>query len=963
VHVPPDRSADPGEKGHRIREEVSVKQRVWRLRAHTRVMACCGASVVAIAASLAAMPAAAQTDPEEIVVTGFRNSLERSLNIKKIENAQVDTILAEDIGKFPDLNLSESIQRIPGVAITRDAGEGRQISVRGLNATFTRVRINGLEALSTTGSSDAAGGVNRGRAFDFNVFASDLFSAITVRKTAEGEVEEGSLGAAVDLRTARPFDYGELTAVASLRGSYNDLSENFGPRLSAMVAKNWDDRFGVLGSIAYSKRSLLDVGTSTVRWAQGNAFAPGFASAPPGYTLTQINGALHPRFPRYDLYTQESERLGMSGSVQVRPTDKTLLTFDALYARFKGTREEQYLEAPSFSTGGACTAANVATSCGIAQTSVTSARIDSNNTLIAGTFNNVDLRVEDRFDELDTKFLQYTLSGEWEVTSKFKLDAIAGHSKSDFQNPVQTTLTFDQYNVQNYSYDYSQSRAPLLSYGSANLTDPSSWVLTQIRERPQTAMNKFDTIQLNGSYDVDDWLKLKAGGNLKRYSYRTTERRRSNGTTSNLEATIPAGIAAIPISSYSRILHFPTQGLGVPSGTATSWLVPSLSTAAGLLSLYDPSAYGGAFRLGPEPALANNAGVDERDKGGYGQADFRFHPFGMTLRGNIGIRYVETSQSAQGYTFVSGTAQSIVTSRTYNDTLPSLNLALEPREDLVFRFSAAKVMARPNLGNLTPGATVSVSGSARTVTAGNPNLNPFRAKAYDVAGEWYYDKGALFGVALFQKDISSFVQTVTTNQPFTGNSFGLPDSIAIAACGAVAGCSPSAQWAFSTPVNAPGGTLQGLELNWQQPFRFLPGLLGNTGMLLNYTNVRSSVKYLNSAGAVVATNSLTGLSRNSYNATLYYEDDRWSARVSAAYRSRYLTRVPGQETGTDFDGTNSTLNVDASIQYTVNRNLKITFEAVNLTDEFQDQFNNSTNLVSFYHHTGREFLFGVRLTY
>jgi outer membrane receptor protein involved in Fe transport len=127
--------------------------------------------------------------------------------------------------------------------------------------------------------------------------------------------------------------------------------------------------------------------------------------------------------------------------------------------------------------------------------------------------------------------------------------------------------------------------------------------------------------------------------------------------------------------------------------------------------------------------------------------------------------------------------------------------------------------------------------------------------------------------------------------------------------------------------------------------------------------VQSSIQYVNGAGAVVATNDLTGLSRRSYNATHFYEDSRFSARISAAYRSRYLTRVPGQEAGTDVDGTNGTFNLDASAQYTLNRHIKLTFEAINLTDQFQDQFNNSTNLVSFYHHTGREFLFGFRYTY
>ena len=150
------------------------------------------------------------------MVTGsFRGSLEQALQLKKTSSISADTILAEDIGKFPDLNLSESIQRLPGVALQRDAGEGREISVRGLGPQFTRVRINGMEALSTTGTSDANGGVNRGRSFDFNVFASDLFNAIPVEKTAQAAVEEGSLGATVDLRTARPFDNHGRTFVVS----------------------------------------------------------------------------------------------------------------------------------------------------------------------------------------------------------------------------------------------------------------------------------------------------------------------------------------------------------------------------------------------------------------------------------------------------------------------------------------------------------------------------------------------------------------------------------------------------------------------------------------------------------------------------------------------------------------------------------------------------------------------------
>ena len=951
------------------------------MNTNTRRNGLASASLAAVCLGLAATPALARQDAApaaqpaadnqdavtEVVVTGFRNSLAKALNVKRNESAAVDSILAEDIGKFPDLNLSESIQRIPGVALARDGGEGRQISVRGLGPQFTRVRINGMEALTTGGGSDAGGGINRGRSFDFNVFASDLFSAITVRKTAEAATEEGSLGATVDLRTARPFDYKGFKMVGSLQGSYNDLAKSVNPRGAFMISNTWkDDTFGALLSVAYTKRQIDDQGSSTVRWATGNAFAPGFDALPqttgpnaglPGLVnpaAAANNAAFHPRFPRYDNYIDDQKRLGGTLSLQWKPSDKTLVSFDALYADFKGTREEQYLEAPSFSVGGACTVANVNTSCGIAQTHVVSSTIDDKNTMVAGKFDNVDLRVENRFDELDTKFTQFGLNLEQQVTDDIKITGLLGHSKSDHKNPIQTTVQFDQFNVQGYSYDYSDGNLPVVNYGSAALTDPSKWVLTQIRERPQTAVNTYDVAQIDGEWANLGIFKLSGGGSYKEYKFTTTELRRSNGTSTNLEPTVPSALVAIDRSTYGQIVSFG----GIKS------LIPDVKKAADVLSLYDQTAYGGTFHLGNEPALGNNRGVNEKDLGGYLQADFNTEVGGRPLRGNFGVRYVKTKQDSNGYTYVSGAPLAVEASREYSDTLPSMNVVYEPIDSFLIRFSAAKVMSRPDLGSLTPGATISVSGAGRSVSAGNPNLDPFRAKAYDLSFEWYFQQSGLLSLALFKKQIGSFVQTVQTNSTFSGNPFGLPDSVAIAACGTTNGCGVDAQWQFTVPTNTPGGDLTGYEINYQQPLTFLPSFLTHTGVLLNYTHVKSSINYLNGAGAVVATANLTGLSPSSYNATLYYEDSKWSARVSAAYRDAYLTRVPGSEAGTNADGTNKTLNVDASLQYTVNDNFKLTFEGVNLTDENQDQFNDSVaDRTSFYHHTGREFILGVRYTY
>lgn len=213
---------------------------------------------IGLALSGTALAQETPTDLDTVTVTGYRASVEKALDIKRGEAGVVDAIVAEDIGKFPDLNLAESLQRIPGVVITREAGEGRNISVRGLGPDFTRVRINGMEALTTVGAGDQSGGTNRGRGFDFNVFASDLFSQLLVRKTASADVEEGSLGATVDLRTARPFDYDGFTFAASGQASYNAMAEKADPRVAALISNTFaDGTFGALLSVAYSERQAL----------------------------------------------------------------------------------------------------------------------------------------------------------------------------------------------------------------------------------------------------------------------------------------------------------------------------------------------------------------------------------------------------------------------------------------------------------------------------------------------------------------------------------------------------------------------------------------------------------------------------------------------------------------------------------------------------------------------------------
>jgi TonB-dependent receptor len=831
-----------------------------------------------------------------------------------------------------------------------------------------------MEALTTIGSPDNDGGVNRTRSFDFTVFASDLFNSLAVHKTAEGDVDEGSLGATVDLHTARPFDFNKRTLIVSAKGDYNQLSGTVEPRVSAMASDTWDDgKFGALVSLSYSKRNFLDVGASTVRWDQGNVLSTGtgltgfksvlgancqvaLASRPAA--CNDADNALHPRFPRYDYYQNDQSRFGATLSLQWRPDDASLFSLDVLHSYWKATRQEQYLEAPGFSGTGACSSAATCTS--IANIAITQEHINSQGVMVSGTFNGVDTRVEDRFDLMHTNFNQITFAGEHRFSDKVSIDGLVGYSSSDFQNPIQTTVGYDQFNVQGFSYDYSNGKVPLLNFGNADLSATGPWVLTSVRERPQGTKNTFLTGSFNAHWTMNEHFKLSGGASYKEFHFSTTSLRLVNGE-SVTATNAYASLRAIPISSYVQTVSMANAGLNVPAGSNITWAAPNAALAAQALGLYTNSSL---FALSIQGDLGNNAGVIERDVGAYLQGDFNFDLAGRPLKGNIGGREVRTGQSSTGYLFIGGVQTPVNASRTYHEFLPSLNLSWELMHNFQVRFSAAKVMTRPNLTDLVASTSVSVSGTSLSVKTGNPNLKPFLANAYDLAFEWYPTSGSLLSLALFRKDVTTLVTTQTQNIPFHNNPFGIPDSAAIAACGSTPGCSPDATWAFATPLNTSGGQVNGLELNYQQPFTFLPGLLKHTGVLANFTYVTSSVLYPTATSGVFVSNQLLGLSKYAANATIYYEDEHWSARVSGAFRTPYLIRVPGQETGTDADGFDRTFNLDASVQYTVNSHLKLTIEGVNLTDQYESEFNDTVrDLPYYYHHTGREILFGARYQY
>ena len=929
----------------------TVRARETKMLTSKQLKTCASIPVIAWALS-AGVASAEQSAPEdtaveEVVVTGYRASLANAISAKRLAKGVTDSIKAEDIADFPDLNLAESLQRIPGVAITRANGEGRQISVRGLGSEYTRVRINGMEAMATTGGTNNSGGTNRSRGFDFNVFASELFNSLTVRKSASADVEEGSLGATVDLDTARPFDYRKPTLVVSVQGSYNDLARDMKPRFTALASRTWaDGKLGALVSVAYEKRHLFEEGANTTRWAFGGA-SGGFnaASTVAGLTLAQINetdtskAIFHPRTPGYIRYDFNTERLGITGSLQYRPSADTLLTLDVLASTSDGVRDEYNLGNLSFTRTGA----------GKPATIIRSGTVDANRNLIKGVFDNVDIRTQAAHDELSTKFRQISLTGEHHFSDKLKGGFSVGHASSKFNNPVSTIITFDRIDSKGYSWDFT-SRLPTLNQGF-DTTNPANWSMTngtsEVRIRPNSVDNGFTSGKVFAVYELNNELSLKAGVDYREFEYESQGRRRRTETQVNT-------LSAADLAAVSTVFSGFGRNLNLPAGNATGWVVPDLNK---FIDKYDIYCNCGIYELtGVENSSARGEfrTITEKNTGFYAQLDYNKQVFGLPMRGDVGLRYVETDQASTGYTAVGSSIELVTAERKYNTLLPSANLAIDVTDQFVIRAAAAKTIARASIQALSPGGDISVQGGNRSFSRGNPDIKPTESKNVDLSFEWYPDNGSVLALGLFYKNISTFVQSLRQDIPF--NQLGLPTALLDGT-----GVAATEVFLVSQPVNTAGGELKGFEINMQKNLDFLPGFLRNFGVQTNYTYVDSDMEYLTSTtpGAPTVNQTLVGLSKHAANATLYYETERFSIRGSVAYRQGYLTQVPGSE-GNDVQGTNSTTNFDMSASYNVTDKLKLTFEGINLSDEINDQYVDSSNRMSVYSHTGRQFFVGLR---
>ena len=874
---------------------------------------------------------------EQIVVSGFRGSLIKAKDLKKDALGSQDSILAEDIADFPSLNLAESIQRIPGVTITREAGEGRQISLRGLNADFTQVQLNGMEALGTSSSAmDSRGTTNLSRSFDFNIFASELFNQIDVQKSYSAEMDEGGIGGTVKLYTAKPFDYDGFKSVISAQAGDNSLTDDVAPRVAALVSNTWGD-FGALVSLALSKRDTAEQGYNTYRWRPRNAQGSDISSLSPADQDAVNSGNLRfSRGSRYSQFNSEQTRVGATLALQYRPSDAFSLGLDALYGTLDNDRGEFHLQSRgSSSTALGCTGADYQGARNFCS-ALTEIEYNQNNEVIYSSWENTALHSESRDQEATTDISQLVLNAQWRVTDAFTVSGLLGHMESEYEsNSAKVYLE----SFADMTIDYREDRF----YGSNTYingfdpTDINEYRYHEIDLQEDEVENSFDIAKLDADYLLSDNASLKFGGSFKKFEHSNNREQVGNALRSEWQSGEVSDVIN-PDFVYVNSIH-----------KKQDWLSTDVGAVLNEFNVDRDIMYSDAPNEVVEETMAL-----------YATYEYDLLLPDSELRASFGLRYFDTDIQSSG--IVNG-SEYVTVERDYDGLLPTLNVAWYATESLVLRASAGKNVTRPTLGSLSVSGTVNTDplfgSSGLSINAGNPGLQPFETINMEAAVEYYFDEVGYASITYFQKEIDNFIATNVS--PIAYGDTGYPLSLIEGMVDENGNAqTPDTLYTFSQPQNLAESDFSGWEIAFQRDFDFLPAPFDNLGAIVNYTysDGESLHNILVDGESVEVYRPFYGLSENIYNATVYYETDNWGMRVSAAYRDDYLTQVETSSSDQDEAGFHGTTYWDFSAFYNVNDNLKVTLEGINLSDEREEQYSDSDDRLYNTTVSGRTFYLG-----
>jgi len=872
--------------------------------------------VCALSSSLISVQSYAEqtkTDEVEVIqITGIKGSLQRAIDTKRGARGVVDSISAEDIGKFPDQNVAESLQRIPGVSIDRSGGEGQRITVRGFGPEFNTVLVNG-RTMATE---------NQERDFSFDTLASELISGTEVYKTYSANMTDGGIGATVNVTTARPFDINGTKVVASAKVLYESLSGESTPQISGLASTTFaDDTVGLLVSFSHQERKARIDQVNTRGFFQADLSGVGGVK---NSFVQQTNDQI--------VDFQDRTRTGGTAVLQFAPSDDITLTADVIYSDFN-------VKSDATAVGHWMTASELS-----------NISVDGNGTVTQLTHsNNGATDFVSRSYNRPTQTLGLGLNAQWQVSEDLSLEFDVSNSSAESDNGGN-----DHFAVIGFNNSISSTNNGGLIQVNGIPTSSPALGRSHLANREGLKIEDDVTeIKLDATYTLD----MGALSSV-RFGIASLDREKSN-TNLRTSGSVLCLYCGYPIDVPDNLLtQFTPSGFmngENTNGVPTSWLrfdgeayfnylESSVAATARDAALGVPA--------GTTKAIldANNGFAPQRRSDSFTIEDSILAAYvefaldgdfgNMPWSANIGLRYTETDMTANG------TQQGLIalqeipgdetlftavltdneiaanTTNNYSNVLPTFNFQLDINEDLIGRFAYSKTITRPTMRTLAPRTSYDVlSPGALRASSGNPEIDIFESTNFDLSLEWYFTDASYVSAAYFTKSVDNFIvsgirKDVFVN-PNTGAEVTNPDG-------------SKAVWDIAGFVNSPEKlTADGVELSYQQTFDMLPGFLSGFGVFANMTFVSSNKKV--DVNNLSQTFALTGLG-DSRNFVIFYEKDALQIRVALNQRDEFLQTLRNP-TGGDPIFVEDYSQVDLSASYDLTDEITIFAEGINLTEE------------------------------
>ena len=864
---------------------------------------------------------------ETITVTGFRYSVERSLETKRNADSVVDVVTADDIGKLPDRNIADAVQRVPGVTISSAAGgeggfdENDRVSLRGTNPSLTQTLVNGHPIAS--GDWFVLDQVNLvGRSVSFTLLPSELVSQVIVRKSATADLVEGGVAGNVDIITRRPLDFRkQLTAQASLEAVYADLPKKTDPQISGLI--NWKNEAGTMGVMVqgfYEKRHLRRDGQELLGYFQ---ISPTSALAAAHPDLANVS---YPFLIGSAFFEQVRERQGGLIDVEIKPTNDLTVDFSSFYSHMKATnynRNWMFFGSRVIGTNN-----ENPTSYTVTNGTLTSAVFPN----LGSPGNNHQYAIVDEILRpgaySETSF--YDIDVKYRATNRLTFSGQLGYTRGIGKTPKQDVFEGDVFNTGASYTMHGISSGTDVAFPSGN---PSNFAGTSLDfifgASPAKTEDKETYGQIDGLYmlGMGPWTSVKAGFRAAEHKRNTEQVGQGPGPGAFDPANLPQWNGETYPGNFASGIggNFPRQPWMLSPGELERW--------GDIFSNRDPVTrrnWTGEFA------------IKETVTAGYAMANLD----GPGWSGNFGVRAVQTKERVLVNVAIPTDVcavfapcpqvpGAITTSafgpfyqqpveHTYTDILPSANLKLDLSKDLVARFAIARTMARPDYSAL--GGAITADDLTHTGNGGNPDLKPIRSTNVDATLEWYFARNSLLAAGLFYLDLSNYVGFGNHPVSLLNIRTGTFDTYTI-----------------SSPTNS-SGKVKGLELSYQQelPYGF--------GILANYTYADAKE---------TGNRDLVGASKNTYNIVGYWENYGFSARLAYTFRSHFFVGLdrstPEYQDDTD--------NLAASLRYRINDNVTLTFDVLNLNDPTLKYYAANTDQPRAFYKNGRQYYAGVKLAF